>query len=164
MIRIFSNRLACIAIFLLAVTAGRAVANGPCDHCGCSAMLSRVCRPVYTTKRVESTVWEAVCQEYCVPRHLPQPKCDDGCTCEQPVCYECQSPGNGPKTRNRLIQKPCVKQVPVILWVVEHRCDECAGDLPPAPAPMVDSQPIATKPNHFGEFWKHFRLPTQFLR
>jgi hypothetical protein len=104
-----------------------------CDSCGCAQELTRVCRPIYTTRRQETTVFDSLREDYCLPRHVkPVLRCRD-CREAATACSACQQWCDEPKTRNRLIQKKLVEQVPTILWVTEYRCDDCAGGLPTEP-------------------------------
>jgi hypothetical protein len=134
------------------ITVPSFAADDCCDTCGCSRPLTRICRPVYTTKREQTSVWDSVCQEYCLPQHVrPVVRCDDCCTAPQ-ACEQCQACEKEPRTRNRLIRKQYVERVPTILWVTEYRCDDCAGQhpkgaqqpMPPTPLPTAEVKPVST--------------------
>src|SRR5690606_25554944 len=112
---------------LLAMLPAAASAAGHCDGCGCQSKLVRVCRPVHTTRPVETIVWDVVSEEYCLPgRGDPLLPCNDCAARGLDECLDCRQP----RSRNRLIRKKRIEHVPTILWVVEYRCDDCAGPPP----------------------------------
>ncbi|HUT13351.1 MAG TPA: hypothetical protein VMY42_22880 [Thermoguttaceae bacterium] len=117
-----------------------------CDQCGCKSGVRKICRPIVTTRRVEVTYWDSVCDEICLPKQVQCPdggcgKCgrcgvgDDKCgeggcggvqgynSCGADPCAGCCKV----RTRNRLLRKTEFREVPVVYWVVEYVCDGC-GD------------------------------------
>ena len=105
-----------------------------CPRCGCQGQLQMVCRPICTTRREEVTCWDAACEEICLPRTSAAAgccgQCADGCCgagmtgpCGACACTaDCKI-----RPRNRLMRKTFIKEVPVIVWVVEYVCAGCAN-------------------------------------
>lgn len=106
-----------------------------CSRCGCSGEVRTVCRPIYTTRTEEVVCWDVVSEEICLPRKSNCAVCgstlgSDACcgtgelgTCEIDVPnYGCKS-----RPRDKLMRKTFIREVPVIVWVVEYVCPGCAG-------------------------------------
>ena len=121
-----------------------------CARCGRQSCVVKVCRPVCTTIPVEITCWDCLREDFCVP-HRPtcggghQGSCDSGgCDeqsgCGKPDCGACAAGRCAEvRTRNRLIRKTVVKQIPVVQWVVEYVCNDCCG----RDGPVPEASPIA---------------------
>jgi hypothetical protein len=115
-----------------------------CALCGSTSGLRRVCRPVLAVKPTEFTVWEAACEEFCLPRRgMPLTHAQEGDAGET-----CGAESDGASagadsfrrqctvhTRNKLMRKTFVQEVPVIVWQVEYVCQDCAPQPPPQPKP-----------------------------
>jgi len=132
-----------------------------CDICGCQAPCKKVCRLVCETKKVEETVWEVECEEFCplLPKIFCK-KCgcgDAGCGQDPAACGGCEGgcgkeacpPQCGkPRVKKTLVKKTITKEVPVYRCVVEHVCGGCCGAEPagvPA-APAAPAQKAAPAP------------------
>lgn len=112
-----------------------------CAVCGCHAPCKKVCRLVCETKKVEETVWEVQCEEFCplLPKIFGK-KCgcgELGCGQEAAACGGCEAgcakqacpPQCGkPRCKKTLVKKTITKEVPVYRCVVEHVCGGCCGE------------------------------------
>lgn len=101
------------AAMLIAVIPSAGAAESCCANCGTTDGLRRVCRAIRTTKHIEYTVWDSVCEEFCLPlsaSHAPEQR------------YQVRS-------RNKLMKKTLVSEVPVVKWVVDYVCDQCQSQL-----------------------------------
>lgn len=158
--------LALPAVVLLGIAAEAAGAEVRCcARCGRESGVRKVCRPIYTTRKVEVTYWDCVSEDFCLPL---RGKCDGrtgsdgagndgagggcgageaGCTSG---CDSCAGGSSGPcaeiRTRNRLLRKTCVKEVPVVRWVVQYVCDGC--DTRESPLPVIGpGEPVSPSPD-----------------
>lgn len=114
------------AAMLITATASAGAGEDGCANCGATEGLRRVCRPICTTKHVEYVVWESVCEEFCVP--LSASDVAEG--------------RSKIRSRNKLMKKTLVAEVPVVKWVVDYVCDQCESqptleeqETPPAAMP-----------------------------
>lgn len=163
----------CLAWFSWAGNTGAGEAKPPedgcgqisaCALCGCHAPCKKVCRLVCETKKVEETVWEVQCEDFCplLPKIFGK-KCgcgDPGCGRDPAVCGGCEAGcGKEPPTpqcgksrvKKTLVKKTITKEVPVYRCVVEYVCGECgcgdAGAAPAAPAaPGQKAAPASPPP------------------
>jgi len=140
-----------------------------CERCGCKSGVRKICRPIVTTRRVEVTYWDSVCDEICLPKKVQCPggacgscgrcgtgdvKCGDGGyggeqgfnSCGADPCAGCCKV----RTRNRLLRRTEFREVPVVYWVVEYVCDSCGDRRPgvpevvplPEPIPLPEPMPL----------------------
>jgi len=113
--------LSVAAALLLVATAWAA---DKCCECGCEYKLKKVYRPVVTFKECKFQCWDytTVCKDVLVPAATCCQTCgccDGTCSCPgrpRKVCVPVAVPH---KCRE------CVRQVPVVTWLVECRCEEC---------------------------------------
>jgi len=126
----------------------------PCAICGCHAPCKKVCRLVCETKKVEETVWEVQCEDFCplLPKIFGK-KCgcgDAGCGqdpaasggCEVGCGKEPPLPQCGKsRTKKTLVKKTITKEVPVYRCVVEYVCDGCEGGCGATAAPAAPAAP-----------------------
>ncbi len=134
---------------------------GACAVCGAQAPVKKVCRLVCETKKVEETVWEVQCEEFCplLPKLFGK-KCgcgDPSCGQDLAVCGGCEAgcgkelptPQCGkPRCKKTLVKKTITKEVPVYRCVVESVCEQCGGAEAAggAPAPAAPGQKAAPAP------------------
>jgi hypothetical protein len=106
--RIFTGLLVCAIIGPLD-GANDAIAEC-CARCGDEGQVHKVCRPVHTTRLVEVTCWDVACEEICLPGKA------------NAACQDCKT-----RARQKLMRKTILKEVPVVIWVVEYVCASCAS-------------------------------------
>lgn len=125
-----------LSLAVLGCTAGTLLAQAPrCKHCGSGAGLRRVCRPISTTRPVEFDYWDAAEDEIAVPLASPLFRCDcggwAGSCCSSGQCQLCLTGGCRAcckvRPRNRLVRKTALQEVPVVVWIVEYVCGDCAA-------------------------------------
>jgi hypothetical protein len=135
--KIFILALFLAGIFLTAASI-RAAGEKCCAKCGCQCDLQCVCRPVQTTKYVEITCWDCVCEDVCLP---PRTRCKDSCPAgdENAPCDACK----GVKIRscNKLVRKTYLKPIPTVVWVVEYLCPNCRCADKTYPAAQSEESP-----------------------
>jgi len=111
--------------------ASEAARGAVCEKCGCEENVRCVCRPIYTTKYIEITCWDSVCEDVCLP---PRSSCKKGCgNCDDANCFPANGgngtagTGKGIKIRscNKLVRKTYLQPVPTVIWVVEYLCERC---------------------------------------
>jgi hypothetical protein len=102
-----------------------------CVKCGCQEDVRCVCRPIYTTKYIEITCWDSVCEDICLP---PRSRCEQGYANSNdpkspPANNENWTAGTckGIKIRssNKLVRKTYLQPIPTVVWVVEYVCCHC---------------------------------------
>ncbi|MCS7303879.1 MAG: hypothetical protein NZ602_02060 [Thermoguttaceae bacterium] len=132
-----------------------------CAVCGCPRPCKKVCRVVCETKKVEETVWEVECEEFCplLPKIFGRKGACAGADCgpELSDCGVCAAGGGKelcppqcgkPRCKKTLVKKTVTKEVPVYRCVVEHVCGVCCGAEPagqPTP-PAGPAQKAAPAP------------------
>ena len=124
--------------------AANATAGQCCSRCGDEGRVYKVCRPVRTTRLVEITCWDVASEEICLPGRSTS-RCQEGDSrgseCRHGggiACPDCKT-----RTRQQLMRKTFLKEVPVVVWVVEYVCGPCAhgaapGENPPATLEITD--------------------------
>jgi len=161
-IRNVCQTLSAAVLAVILMEAAGAAEQG-CARCGGKSGVRKICRPIVTTKRVEVTYWDSVCEEFCLPKKV---QCHDG------GCGKCGRCGTGDhggcggkqdcgsctadpcagccrvRTRNRLLRKTEFREIPVVYWVVEYVCDGCNDQGVPVPeaAPPPAAIPIPPAP------------------
>ena len=132
------------ALILLAALAIRATAGeGCCARCGCTAQCHKVCRLVCGDRKVETTCWGCVCEDFCIPcAGTPVCKhCEDVCeSCGDPqdpripfarsrqlIWHDWTPNGASMYTKKKLMRKVVTKTVPGYKYVVEDLCAACAA-------------------------------------
>ncbi|MBN1854712.1 MAG: hypothetical protein JW829_18415 [Pirellulales bacterium] len=137
--------------------------TGCCSRCGCQGEVQRICRPICTTRREEVISWDVVRDEICLPRPSRCIACG-GISGSDACCPACQldpcDPGLfacGYKIRpcNKLMRKTFIREIPVIVWVVEYVCPDCANGrtalLPPSAEWISPLQRLPLAENPAGE-------------
>ena len=123
-----------VALTLASGIAGAAMAETRgCSQCG--GGVRRVCRPVTTTRPVEIDVWDAKEEDMAVPLASLLLRCNcggwGGSCCATGECKLCLTGGCRAcckvRPRNRLMRKTVLQEVPVVVWVVEYVCADCAA-------------------------------------
>ncbi|MBN2024902.1 MAG: hypothetical protein JW809_19145 [Pirellulales bacterium] len=129
---VFRAMAGLLAIAAVGLVNAQCVAGECCSHCGGETHVRKVCRPVWATRLVEVVCWDVVCEEICLPGKTPRASRDG-----KPVaCPDCKT-----RTRQKLVRKTVVQEVPVLVWVVEYVCVPCArgatSDDAAAPTPAL---------------------------
>ena len=133
-INMISARNYYIAVFAVLwsyVGSATEVARGVgCEKCGRQENVQCVCRPIYTTKFIEITCWDSVCEDVCLP---PRTRCKEGC----PFCKDTNNSPQGEngttdagkamkiRSCNKLVRKTYLQPIPTVVWVVDHLCPSC---------------------------------------
>jgi hypothetical protein len=103
-----------------------------CAKCGCQENLCRVCRPIYTTKYIEITCWDSVCEDFCIP---PRSRCTKDRPADYNVLDDFLSGKNSTtetckdvkiRSSNKLVRKTYFQPVQKVVWVVEYYCRNCS--------------------------------------
>ncbi len=125
-----------VTVWLLGLThAETRAADSCCTRCGGHSGVQRVCRPILTTKRVEVTCWDGVREEFCLPQKD---------TCGEPygLVPGVLHPTRGQiHSRNKLMRKTVIEEVPVVRWVVEYVCVGCRSAATTATTPPLGTTP-----------------------
>ncbi|MFN0199849.1 MAG: hypothetical protein ACKVT0_24105 [Planctomycetaceae bacterium] len=122
-----------------------------CSQCGSTVECCKVCRLVEEEKKITTTCWGLVCEEYCVPgpsergcQHCEMvceksdaakgdPKADPKnlCARSKKIVWTEWIPGCSAKiaTKKKLMKKTVTKKVPSYKWVVEDLCPACEAKL-----------------------------------
>jgi hypothetical protein len=106
-----------------------------CSYCGSTASLQRTCRPIATTRPVEVTGWSADEEDLALPLAGGLVTCNCGgwgaSCCASGKCELCLTGGCRAcckvRPRNRLLRKTFLQEVPVVVWVVDYVCVDCAA-------------------------------------
>lgn len=96
------------AVVISSTLATEVAVGGCCAYCGCEGKVYRVCRPVCTTRLVEVPCWDTACEEICLPSGA-KTSCDNVKI----------------RANQKLMRKTVLKEVPVVVWVVEYVCGNC---------------------------------------
>jgi hypothetical protein len=117
-----------------------------CAKCGCQQDLQCVCRPIHTTKYIEITCWDSVCEDVCLP---PRTQCKACCA----ACNDTTSQrANGEiaaadacqvvkiRSCNKLVRKTYLQPIPTVVWIVEYLCPHCrCADKSYSPMPCEET-------------------------
>lgn len=124
-----------LGLLLVTVAASPAAAQC-CARCGATEGLWEVSCPVYTTMRVEYTEWDCTPEDVSLPRRPLFPLWPHFGGAGPSTCADCDaghsagsSPGVACKffSRNKLVRKTQVKEVPVWKCTIEYVCGQCRG-------------------------------------
>jgi hypothetical protein len=129
-----TNKLLIITAFLLIGLSNASALFAQdqcCGKCGCRENVQCVCRPIQTTKYIEITCWDSVCEDICLP---PRSRCKEGCNnCIQSnnsqagnnISIANSTQGVKIRSTNKLVRKTYLQPVPTVVWVVEYVCANC---------------------------------------
>lgn len=133
-----------LAAAFVALVASPALAGEHCQHCGCCQDVVAVCRPSCDKKEVTETVYEVVCEDFCVPGCSHARKCETDCG----ECVTVWEPSCGRvRTRQKLVKKEIKHFVPVTKCTVVYLCPKCCGECGCADAgSAAGTAPVAASP------------------